>query len=193
MVERVSKTRRRGALVVLGAVLGIGQAAGCEGSRGGSSAPPASQTVAVTPPPAQQPGGQAPAAGDQGPVTGSGPARGLTGDPLPGTEPAAPGAAGGSSGTVAQALVAAAGSRVAVRALYLGWSGPCRKSPPSRSAWQLADAEAVGAPCMYVVGPMVQGVSPSNALGKNVWVRAEGVVTGEGDARYLQADRVERE
>jgi hypothetical protein len=152
--------------------------AGCRSSGGGGTAPPAAQSTAVGVPPP----------------------RPTQAEPTKSPRPPAATDLGSSrqestnkTSSVAGALTMPAGSSLVVRGLYLGWSGPCKISPPTRSAWQLADAEAVGAPCVYVSGPMVRGVSPANALGKNIWVRVEGVMEERGGKRYLRATQVERE
>jgi hypothetical protein len=93
---------------------------------------------------------------------------------------------------VKSALSAAPGTQVTVVGLYLGWKGPCMGSAPTRSAWMLADAEGQGAPCVYVDGPAVPGVSPNAALGKNIRVRVVGVMRDDG-GKYIEAQKVERQ
>ncbi len=85
-----------------------------------------------------------------------------------------------------------AGTAIEVVGLYLGWSGPCKGEPPTRSAWQIADAAQVGAPCLYVDGPMVPGVAP-NSPPPGLKVRVKGVVRGEGAAGYLEAKEITKE
>jgi hypothetical protein len=104
-----------------------------------------------------------------------------------GTVPAA------ASAGVAAVSSAAPGSPVDVVALYLGWKGPCMGSPPTRSAWMLADGEQKGAPCLYVDGPEVPGVSPEAALGKNIRVHVVGVLREERGRKFIEAQRVERQ
>ena len=94
---------------------------------------------------------------------------------------------------VAALAAAAPGSPVDVVALYLGWKGPCMGSPPTRSAWMLADAEQKGAPCLYVDGPDVAGASPNAALGKNIRAHVVGILREDGGRKYIEAQRVERQ
>ena len=99
----------------------------------------------------------------------------------------------GGGANVGAALAATPGSPVTVTGLYLGWKGPCRSQPPTRSAWQLADAEAPGSACIYVDGPMPSGVSPVKAAGQNIRVRVQGVIREEAGARHIQAQQVVRQ
>jgi hypothetical protein len=72
-----------------------------------------------------------------------------------------------------------------VRGLFLGWNGPCRTEPPTRSAWQIADGTAPDAPCLYVEGPMPPGVSPGGPSGPPVWIRVEAELRAAGPDRWL--------
>lgn len=86
---------------------------------------------------------------------------------------------------VQTALQATVGSEVTLSGLYLGWSGPCKGQPPSRSAWQIADEAAAGAPCLYVDGSSPRGVSPLSNTGSPRKVKVRGVVKEAGGIRYL--------
>jgi hypothetical protein len=100
--------------------------------------------------------------------------------------------ANGASGLrVSQISTATAGTTVTVTGLYLGWKGPCVGDAPTRSAWQLAEANSPGAACIYVDGPMLNGVAPE-AVGAGVSVRVSGTVRVDGATRYLEAKGVER-
>lgn len=93
--------------------------------------------------------------------------------------------------TVSQALGQANASVVQVNGLYFGWNGPCAGKPPTRSAWQLVESNAPNAPCIYVDGPALSGVSP-NAPPANLLVLVRGKVVVDGDLKYIQADTVEK-
>lgn len=93
---------------------------------------------------------------------------------------------------VSQTLNLAPGSNVDVSGLYFGWKGPCKGQPPTRSAWQLVESNEPFAPCIYVDGPVVKGGSP-NAPAANVWLRVQGVLKQEGDVRFIEAVRVDKQ
>src|SRR5262249_35191390 len=94
--------------------------------------------------------------------------------------------------TVAQAQALAAGSKALVRGLYLGWKGPCMDTPPTRSAWQLADSDQKGAPCLYVDGPGPPGLAPAGG-GAPTWVRVDGEVVTAGPSRFIASHKAEKE
>jgi translation initiation factor IF-2 len=144
-------------------------AAACQG--GSSGAPPPASATAPPPGP--------------GPAPGPGPG------PTPGPAPAASAAQPPGTVTVAQMAGMMPGSQATVRGLYLGWRGPCAGSPPTRSAWQLADSDQPGAACLFVDGPTPSGTNP--AEGQPIWVRVDGRLDAAGPDRYLSARRVERE
>ena len=140
---------------------------GCQG--GGGSAP-ASVNVSAVPP------GALPVA------------------PRPTQQPSVA-APAGRPGTVSvlQMSLSPPGATGTVRGLFLGWKGPCRSAPPTRSAWQLADTDRANAPCLYVDGPLPDGVDPDGTPSAPVWVRVEARLEGADQDRYLSAKRVERD
>lgn len=93
--------------------------------------------------------------------------------------------------SVSQVLQQPADSVVQSSGLYFGWNGPCKGKPPTRSAWQLVESNAVDAPCIYVDGPAVPGVAP-NAPDANILVVVRGKYRVDGKASYIQADTVEK-
>jgi hypothetical protein len=107
--------------------------------------------------------------------------------------PAKPVAAPSGPLTVAAISGMALGTHGSVRGVFLGWAGPCRIEPPTRSAWQLADGTARDAACLYVDGPMPPGVSPGAPPGHPVWVRVDAELQGAGPDRWLVARDVTRE
>lgn len=140
-------------------------AVACQGSTGGSTPPPASGTVANTP--------ESPPAG-----------------PPAGTQQA--GQATSNAVTVAQAGTMGPGSKATVRGLFLGWRGPCQGDPPTRSAWQLADADQKGAACLYVDGPVPPGLDPAGR-GAPTWVRVDAELVAAGPNHFLTAQKAEKE
>jgi hypothetical protein len=85
------------------------------------------------------------------------------------------------------------GSKATVRGLYFGWRGPCAAVPPTRSAWQLADADQKGAPCLYVDGPVPPGLDPAGR-GAPTWVRVlDAQLVTSGPAMFLTAQHAEKE
>ncbi|HEY5960071.1 MAG TPA: hypothetical protein VIV60_26140 [Polyangiaceae bacterium] len=111
---------------------------------------------------------------------------------------AAPGSAPGAATpnsppmTVSQASSQNVGTAMRVTGLYFGWKGPCQGKPPTRSAWQLVESNAPGAACIYVDGPELNGVSPS-APPANLYVVVQATLQVDGQARYLEAQRVEKQ
>lgn len=96
--------------------------------------------------------------------------------------------------TVAAVLSTAPDADVVVSGLYLGWEGPCTGSPPTRSAWQLADSETAAAGCVYVDGPLMQSLAQKAMIGKPVRVRVHGTVRQlDAGTRYLESRQVERQ
>ncbi len=165
---------RRAALTLGWASLGLfslGSAA-CPGSASnqGSSPPPASAAAALTP----SSGGLDKAGAPIEPAVG-----------------AAGGGAGAAGAPVAAALSLPIGAEVVIQGLYLGWEGPCTGAPPTKSAWQLADDQAVGSGCIYVDGPLQSGLARKAAAGAPGRVRVTGVIREEGKLRYLQSAKVE--
>ena len=142
-------------------------AVACQGSTGGSTPPPASGTVANTP--------ESPPAG-----------------PPAGTQQAGAAAPTSNTVTVAQAGTMGPGSKATVRGLFLGWRGPCQGDPPTRSAWQLADADQKGAACLYVDGPVPPGLDPAGR-GAPTWVRVDAELVAAGPNRFLTAQKAEKE
>lgn len=158
--------------------------AACQGSTNGSAPPPASATAAATTP-ESPPAGPPPPTANPGagvPAPSSGP--GNTPDP---TKEVAAGTV-----SVAQITAMPSGSKATVRGMYLGWHGPCQGTPPTRSAWQLADNDAQGSACVYVDGPAPAGVSPAGP-GAPVWVRVDAELVTGGAAPYLTAQHAEKE
>ncbi len=154
-------------------------AAGCQGSTSGSAPPPASATAAVaapeSPPAGPPPATAAPGVG----------APGSAGAPDPTRELAA------GTVSVAQMSAMAPGSKATVRGLFLGWRGPCQGAPPTRSAWQLADADQKGAACVYVDGPNPPGLD-ATGRGAPVWVRVDGQLVA-GPPPFLTSQHAEKE
>lgn len=97
-----------------------------------------------------------------------------------------------SAVTVAEALKAKPNAELVVKGAYLGWSGPCSGAPPTRSAWQLADASGQGSACIYVDGPQPEGARP-NAPEANLRVTVQGVRRDYGSLPYIQATNVQRD
>jgi hypothetical protein len=103
---------------------------------------------------------------------------------------AAPSSAGPSASSIAGVVSLPAGSSVDVTAKFLGWKGPCRGTPPTRSAWQLADDSAPGSACVYVDGPMPAGLNPMGDSGMPVRVR--GTLENESGTVSIRAQSSER-
>jgi hypothetical protein len=101
-------------------------------------------------------------------------------------------AAAAATLTVSQALTQPEGNSLRVTGLYYGWKGPCQGKPPTRSAWQLVESNTPGAACVYVDGVDPRDVSP-NAPPANVYVVVQGAMQLDGQTRYLQAQRVDRQ
>ncbi len=95
--------------------------------------------------------------------------------------------------TVEQVSAMPPGSRAVVRGLYLGWRGPCRGAPPTRSAWQLADSNQPSAACLYVDGPSPPGLDPAGPGGAPTWVRVDAELIVAGPDRFLASRSAERE
>ncbi|MEB2313650.1 MAG: hypothetical protein OZ928_17535 [Polyangiaceae bacterium] len=152
------------AVVLATIALGLALSA-CQGSSSASAPPPASATV---PPPG-------------------------AGAPL-GAPPASAPPPSGASGalTVSAAAGLAPGARALVQGYFFGWRGPCRATPPSRSAWQLAESEAPGAACLYVDGPIPPGANAASPGPPYFPVRVEGTLQAAGADRFIAAGRVER-
>jgi len=106
-------------------------------------------------------------------------------DQPPATAPAAPSGPSPSVPSVAGLASMPAGSSVDVTAKFLGWKGPCRGTPPTRSAWQLADDSAPGSACVYVDGPMPSGLNPMGDSGMSVRVR--GTLESYGGSVSIRA------
>jgi hypothetical protein len=113
-------------------------------------------------------------------------------NPSPSPPQPAPAASSGPL-TVAAISGMVPGSHGSVRGVFLGWNGPCRIEPPTRSAWQLADGTSTDAACLYVDGPMPPGVSPGAPSGQPIWVRVDAELQGAGPDRWLVARNVTRE
>jgi hypothetical protein len=99
-----------------------------------------------------------------------------------------------AAGTVSVAQITAMppGSKATVRGMYLGWRGPCQGTPPTRSAWQLADNDQKGAACLYVDGPAPAGVDPAGH-GAPVWVRVDAQLVTAGPSSFLTAQHADKE
>ncbi len=141
----------------------------CQGSSSAGAPPPASAGV---PAPMPMPG------------------------PTPGPPPSAASApTSGPAGTVSvqQMQGMMPGSHAVVRGVFFGWRGPCRGRPPTRSAWQIADGDQPGAPCLYVDGPMPPGANAAAQPPPDVWVRVDGTLQASGPDRFVAAQHVERE
>ncbi|MBN2194782.1 MAG: hypothetical protein JW751_18345 [Polyangiaceae bacterium] len=101
------------------------------------------------------------------------------------------GAAATPPASVAGARSAQVGTDVVVTGLFLGWKGPCKGVPPSRSAWHLADGAAADAPCLYVDGRLPDGASATNPPA-GFRVTVTGRVRASDSGRFLEASAVER-
>jgi len=97
-----------------------------------------------------------------------------------------------SAVTVAEALKAKSNAQLVVKGAYLGWSGPCSGAPPTRSAWQLADASGQGSACIYVDGPQPEGARP-DAPEADLRVTVQGIRRDYGSLPYIQATNVQRD
>ncbi len=117
--------------------------------------------------------------------------------PPPAVAPSSPttatltGVAVNAPSTVSEVLRQPADSAVQLGGVYLGWNGPCKGTPPSRSAWQLAESNDPSAPCIYVDGPAVAD-APPNAPPPNLSVVVRGKYVVDGSLRYVKADSVEK-
>jgi hypothetical protein len=94
--------------------------------------------------------------------------------------------------TVAQIVAMTTGTKATVRGLFLGWHGPCQGTPPTRSAWQIADGDQKGAACLYVDGPPPPGLDPASR-GAPAWVRLDAELVAAGPSRFLTGKNAKRE
>jgi hypothetical protein len=118
--------------------------------------------------------------------------------PPPAVSPSSPAAgalttsgAVNATASVSEVLRQPADSAVQLSGLYLGWNGPCKGTPPTRSAWQLAESNDPNAPCVYIDGPALAD-APPNAPPPNLTVVVRGKYVVDGNVRYVKADSVEK-
>lgn len=76
---------------------------------------------------------------------------------------------------------------VTVTGMFQGWRGPCSDGPPvSRSDWMMADPSG----CLYVHGPVPQGLDPAKPSGEKISVT--GVVRLKKGRPYLEVVKEKR-
>jgi hypothetical protein len=169
----------------IAAVAALCVASACQGSTGGSTPAPASGNVATGAPQTTPPTALAASNGTE-------PTQAAPGASAP-TAASAPAGAPGTV-TVDQALKTAGGAHAVVRGVYLGWAGPCRSQPPTRSAWQLADGTDPSAACIYVDGPSPAGLAPAGPPPTPPgWVRGDAEIVAAGPDKFLASRMAERE
>lgn len=94
--------------------------------------------------------------------------------------------------SVAAALTTSSSDELLVEGTFLGFQGPCSGTPPTRSAWHLADPGVALSACIYVAGPLAAGTKSMPAEGIGSRVRVRGTVRELEGTRYLEAREVTR-